>query len=199
MGFGLSAMPGLSAGSGGLRGSMLASRGRPTMSFHLSHVIPSVAEESKNPEMESRATFSDSSATLGMTWEGGRNDIAKGRRPPLPSFPPPPYRHSRRPPTVIPAVPLPSFPRKRESRTVRPKAGVLPIGHFWIPAYAGMTVERGGNDGRYGGGGNGGMTVERGGNDGRYGGGGNGGMTVERDGNDGGQMSHFSAIWCIMV
>ena len=31
------------------------------------HVIPSVAEESKNPEMESRASIRDSSATLGMT------------------------------------------------------------------------------------------------------------------------------------
>ena len=36
----------------------------------LSHVIPSVAEESKNPEMESRSGIPDSSATLGMTWEG---------------------------------------------------------------------------------------------------------------------------------
>ena len=31
------------------------------------HVIPSVAEESENPEIESKAGFSDSSATLGMT------------------------------------------------------------------------------------------------------------------------------------
>ena len=31
------------------------------------YVIPSVAEESKNPEMESRAGIADSSATLGMT------------------------------------------------------------------------------------------------------------------------------------
>ena len=43
-----------------------------------------------------------------------------------------PYCHSR--------PPLPSFPRKRESRTVMPKTGILTIGHFWIPAYAGMTV-----------------------------------------------------------
>ena len=34
---------------------------------------------------------------------------------------------------------LPSFPRKRESRTVLPKTGTLPIEHG-IPAYAGMTV-----------------------------------------------------------
>ena len=39
-----------------------------TMSFRpLYYVIPSVAEESKNPEMESTAGISDSSATLGMT------------------------------------------------------------------------------------------------------------------------------------
>ena len=44
------------------------------------YVIPSVAEESKNPEMESRSGISDSSATLGMTWEIAR---------------PAPYRHSR--------------------------------------------------------------------------------------------------------
>ena len=37
----------------------------------LHYVIPSVAEESKSPELESRAGISDSSATLGMTWEGG--------------------------------------------------------------------------------------------------------------------------------
>ena len=36
----------------------------------LPYVIPSVAEESKNPEMESTAGISDSSATLGMTQEG---------------------------------------------------------------------------------------------------------------------------------
>ena len=35
---------------------------------------------------------------------------------------------------------LPSFPRKRESRTVLRKTGTLPLRHFWIPAYAGMTV-----------------------------------------------------------
>ena len=37
-------------------------------------------------------------------------------------------------------VPLPSFPRKRESGTVRPETGILPISRFEIPAYAGMTV-----------------------------------------------------------
>ena len=40
----------------------------------------------------------------------------------------------------FPAAPLPSFPRRRESGTVRTKTIILPIGHFWIPAYAGMTV-----------------------------------------------------------
>ena len=48
-------------------------------------------------------------------------------------------------------APLPSFPRKRESRIVLPKTGLLPIGPFGIPAYAGMTVERGGKDGGGGG------------------------------------------------
>ena len=47
-------------------------------------------------------------------------------------MPPHLYRPSRRPP--------PSFPRKRESRTVLPKTGILLVKHFWIPAYAGMTV-----------------------------------------------------------
>ena len=42
---------------------------------------------------------------------------------------------------------LPSFPRKRESRTVLPKTGLLPIRLSRIPAYAGMTVGDGGNDG----------------------------------------------------
>ena len=43
--------------------------------------------------------------------------------------------------TVIPAAPQPSFPRKRESRTVLPyDAAVLAINRE-IPAYAGMTVE----------------------------------------------------------
>ena len=42
--------------------------------------------------------------------------------------------------------PQPSFPRKRESRIVLPKTGILPSRHFWIPAYAGMTVG-GGKDG----------------------------------------------------
>ena len=41
---------------------------------------------------------------------------------------------------VIPAAPLPSFPRKRESRTVLQKTGLLSIGHLGIPAYAGRTV-----------------------------------------------------------
>ena len=43
------------------------------------------------------------------------------------------YRPSR--------YPLPSFPRKRESRTVLRQTRLLPIGHFWIPACAGRTVE----------------------------------------------------------
>ena len=42
--------------------------------------------------------------------------------------------------TVIPAAPLPSFPRKRESRTVQPYDAALLASHRWIPAYAGMTV-----------------------------------------------------------
>ena len=42
---------------------------------------------------------------------------------------------------AIPAAFLPSFPRKRESRTVLRQTRPLPIGHFGIPAYAGMTVE----------------------------------------------------------
>ena len=39
--------------------------------------------------------------------------------------------------------PLPSFPRKRESRIVLPKTSILPIRHFWIPACAGRTVGEG--------------------------------------------------------
>ena len=38
------------------------------------------------------------------------------------------------------AVPLPSFPRKRESKTVLPYAAAVLVSHSWIPAYAGMTV-----------------------------------------------------------
>ena len=35
----------------------------------------------------------------------------------------------------------PSFPRKRESRTVLPYNAASPANNRWIPAYAGMTVE----------------------------------------------------------
>ena len=58
-----------------------------------SYVIPSVAEESKNLEMESRAGISDSSATLGMTsfnkfrmnGKGGRLRMNGLTRRPAPS------------------------------------------------------------------------------------------------------------------
>ena len=48
--------------------------------------------------------------------------------------------------TIIPGTLLPSFPRKRESRTVLRQTRPLPAGYFWIPAYAGMTVGVRGND-----------------------------------------------------
>ena len=47
-----------------------------------------------------------------------------------------PYRHSR--------IPLPSFPRKRESRTVLPYTAAVLAGNRRIPACAGMTVGRAG-------------------------------------------------------
>ena len=49
--------------------------------------------------------------------------------------------------TVIP-IPLPSFPRKRESRTVLPYNAASLASNRRIPAYAGMTVGTDGNDGR---------------------------------------------------
>ena len=49
----------------------------------------------------------------------------------------------------FPPLPLPSFPRKRESRKSRLAVCLSLAVPFWIPAYAGMTV------------GGLGMTVER--------------------------------------
>ena len=43
--------------------------------------------------------------------------------------------------TVI-AAPLPSFPRKRESRTAMPYNAASPASNSGIPAYAGRTVGR---------------------------------------------------------
>ena len=43
----------------------------------------------------------------------------------------------------------PSFPRKRESRTVLRQTIRLMTRYFWIPACAGMTVVKCGNDGGY--------------------------------------------------
>ena len=65
------------------------------------------------------------------------------------SFPPlftvipaPLYRHSRASGNLaaIPAAFLPSFPRKRESRTVLSYDAASWSSNLWIPAYAGMTV-----------------------------------------------------------
>ena len=42
--------------------------------------------------------------------------------------------------TVIPGRPLPSFQRKRESRTVMVNDAAASASNRWIPAYAGMTV-----------------------------------------------------------
>ena len=56
-------------------------------------------------------------------------------------IPAPLYRPSRRFATVIPG-PLPSFPRKRESRTALPYNAAYLSSNHGIPAYAGMTVER---------------------------------------------------------
>ena len=39
------------------------------------------------------------------------------------------------------AIPLPSFPRKRESRTVLSYDATVLSSKGWIPAYAGMTVQ----------------------------------------------------------
>ena len=50
-----------------------------------------------------------------------------------------PYRHFYRT-TIIPAAPLPSFPRKRESGMALPYNAASPASHRRIPAYAGMTV-----------------------------------------------------------
>ena len=50
------------------------------------------------------------------------------------------YRPSRRPFTIIPGYPLPSFPRQRESRTALPYAATVLAGRRRIPAYAGRTV-----------------------------------------------------------
>ena len=52
----------------------------------------------------------------------------------------PPCCHSRPLFTVIPAPSLPSFPRKRESRTALPYAAAVLASNYRIPAYAGMTV-----------------------------------------------------------
>jgi len=52
-------------------------------------------------------------------------------------------RHCRT--VIVLAGPLPSFPRKRESRTVLRQTSRIRARHFGIPAYAGMTVA-GGND-----------------------------------------------------
>ena len=46
---------------------------------------------------------------------------------------------------------LPSFPRKRESRTVLPYDATYLASHRRIPAYAGMTVKGVGKDSRAGG------------------------------------------------
>ena len=55
------------------------------------------------------------------------------------------YRPSDRLSTVIPAAPLPSFPRKRESRTVLTYDAAVSAINREIPAYAGMTVRAAGN------------------------------------------------------
>ena len=61
--FGIAVLDSRLRGNDGVRG-----RSPSPMSFRpLSYVIPSVAEESENLEMESRAGIVDSSATLGMT------------------------------------------------------------------------------------------------------------------------------------
>ena len=54
-------------------------------------------------------------------------------------IPAPLYRPSRRFATVIPG-PLPSFPRKRESRGYLTSMRHYKAAPFGIPAYAGMTV-----------------------------------------------------------
>ena len=73
-------MPGISVGIG-LLGRMLESRSSPAMSFRpLSPVIPSVAEESEMPALDSISGFLDSSATLGMTGGWERNDMGGGLR-----------------------------------------------------------------------------------------------------------------------
>ena len=51
-----------------------------------------------------------------------------------------PYRQSRAMGNPERPPPQPSFPRKRESRTVLPYNAAVLVSHRGIPAYAGMTV-----------------------------------------------------------